>query len=67
MGGMVDRLRFLLLAIICSIASAVPAAAASTDKLTAGQIATYQAAFTALEADKWAEARRLDSRAATRS
>ncbi len=59
MGGMVDRLRFLLLAIICSIASAAPAAAASTDKLTAGQIATYQAAFTALEADKWADARRL--------
>ncbi|MFM9841938.1 MAG: lytic transglycosylase domain-containing protein [Dongiaceae bacterium] len=59
MGGMVDRLRFLLLAIACSIVCAFPAGAASTDKLTAGQIATYQAAFTALEADKWAEARRL--------
>jgi len=61
MGGMVDRLRILLVAIICSAAGfgAGPLSAASGDKLTPAQIATYQAAFTAIEKDKWADARRL--------
>jgi soluble lytic murein transglycosylase len=60
MGGIVDRLRFLLAAIICSIlfAASAPVAAAD-DQLTAAQIATYRSAFEAVEADRWAEATRL--------
>lgn len=61
MGGMVDRLRILLVAVICSTAciAAVPAAAATSDKLTAAQIAAYQAAFDAITKEKWGDARRL--------
>jgi soluble lytic murein transglycosylase len=61
MGGMVDRLRILLVAVICSMVciAAGPAAAAASDKLTAAQIAVYQAAFEAITQEKWADARRL--------
>jgi soluble lytic murein transglycosylase len=61
MEGMVDRLRILLVAIICAIPAlaAGAAAAATSDQPTAAQIAAYQAAFEAVTQDKWADARRL--------
>ena len=61
MEGMVDRLRILLVAIICAISalSAGSASAAASDQPTAAQIAVYQAAFQAVTQEKWADARRL--------
>src|SRR5262245_5869859 len=61
MGGMVDRLRILLVALICAISglAAGSAAATTSDKPTPAQIAAYQAAFEAITKDKWADATRL--------
>src|SRR5262245_46228944 len=61
MEGMVDRLRILLVAIICAISglAAGSATAATSDNPTPAQIAAYQAAFEATTKEKWADAARL--------